>query len=48
MIMPLIIEIAQNSDNQEFINELNSFITLIRYNEEYTVLNEAMQKTIVK
>ena len=48
MTMPLVIKIAQNSGNQEFINELNSFTTLIQYDEEevYTELNEAMQKTM--
>lgn len=48
MTMPLITGIAQNSSNQEFINELNSFITLIQYDEEevYTELNETMQKTM--
>ena len=39
--------IAQNSGNQEFIDELNDFITLIQYNEEevYNELNEAVHKT---
>lgn len=48
MTMPLIIGIAQNSGNQEFINELNNFIALIQYDEEkvYIELNEAMQKTM--
>lgn len=46
--MPLIMGIAQNSGNQEFIDELNDFIALIQYDEEevYNELNEAMQKTI--
>ena len=48
MTMPLIMGIAQNSSNQEFINELNNFIALIQYDEEevYTELNEALQKTM--
>ena len=47
MSMPLIMGIAQNTGNQEFIDELNDFITLIQYDEEevYNELNEAMQKT---
>lgn len=46
--MPLIMGIAQNSGNQEFIDELNDFIALIQYDEEqsYNELNEGMQKTI--
>ena len=48
MTMPLIMGIAQNSGNQEFVDELNDFMTLIQYDEEevYNELNEAMQKTI--
>lgn len=46
--MPLIMGIAQNSGNQEFINELNDFIALIQYDEEevYTELNAAIRNTM--
>lgn len=46
MTMPLVMAIAQNSGNQEFIDDLNKFITLIEYDEEeiHNELNEAMKK----
>lgn len=48
MTMPLIMGIAQKSGNQEFIDKLNDFITLIQYDEEeiYNELNGAMKKSM--
>lgn len=44
--MPLVIGIAKNSGNQDFVNELNRFITEIQYDEEeiYNELCAEMQK----
>ena len=42
MTMPLAIGIAQDSGNQEFISELNEFLSLIEYDEDqvFTLLQE--------
>ena len=48
MTMPLVMQIAHNSNNPKFIEELNEFIKLIQYNEEeiYNKSNKLMQKEL--
>lgn len=48
MSIPLTIAIAQNSNNQEFINELNEYLETIDYDEEEinNELNEAIKNSL--
>ncbi len=48
MIIPLIYGIAENSNNKEFINEVNSYLKQIEYNEEeiYDEIDKEFEKNI--
>ena len=48
MLLPLIIEIANNSKNQDFIDELNNYLNIIEYDEEEinNEINEGLQKIL--
>ena len=46
VIIPVIRELAKASENQEFIDDLNAYLTKIQYNEEqvYNALNEKVEQ----
>ena len=50
MVIPLISAIAINSNNQEFIKDLNNYLELIEYDEDklYTAFEEELAKLNLK